>query len=368
MLNIWKHPKTQAVRLYVAPKLIKAAIAVAGEQWKPKTVKAWLQEGGDHWSLEISVRSDDAISQESVDALKSALLEQATLTGAEVWSDLVAIAESNELPGKIKVASTPSEPLAGNPSGASGAAARAKESGRLDISKIKMPGNITIEVDHRETKLISELLSKHPNITVSRVALELADFRIEDREGNELLIERKRCQRTEASPDAHTDFESSIIVDGRLFDQSERLKFKAANSDHQVIPIILLEGDVHSNSHSMLIQQIDGAISFLGVVQKISVLSSYGANHSAWMVAKLASHFVDGLFTPVARHKSKPKALWNQKLYVLESLPGVSSGIAESLLERFGSVRAAAEERDLASVKGIGPKRSREIVRVLGEL
>jgi len=111
-------------------------------------------------------------------------------------------------------------------------------------------------------------------------------------------------------------------------------------------------------------------LSYLAAIQRISVLSSYGANHSAYIVAKLASHFVDGLYTPIQRHKTKPKALLSQKLFVLESLPGISSGIAEALLERFGSVRAVAQaqEHELASVKGVGPKRSREIIRVLGEL
>lgn len=372
MLNVWKHPKTQSIRLYVAPKLIKPALDMIGEGWDPKTVKAWLEEQAGHWVIKVVVKTDKPVAAESVDTLKSVLLGDAGLSGNETWASLVEQAEANaKAKPKPKIESGSQRRSKPAPSSAPVTSdSRAKEAARLDISRIKMPADITIEVDHRETKLISELLAKHPNITVKRATLELADFRIEDREGNELLIERKRCQPTESSPDAHTDFETSIVVDGRLFDQSERLKFKASNSDHQVIPIVLLEGDVHGNSKTMLIQQIDGALSFLAAVQRISVLSSYGANHSAWIVAKLASHFIDGLFSPVSMHRAKPKALWDQKRYCLESLPGISSGIAEALLERFGSVRAVAmaEEHELASVKGVGPKRSREVIRVLGEL
>jgi ERCC4-type nuclease len=363
MLNIWKHPVTEAVRLYVSPKVIKFSLVNSGQPFEPKTVKAWMEESESSWIVKVTVKTEERVPSESIEAIKSAVLEKAGLNGSESWADLLVLAASKDVPAK-KTAPNPRKKDTSSPT-----MARAKESGRLDIASIKMPGDITIEVDHRETTLISELLSKHPNITVNRVSLELADFRIEDREGNELLIERKRCEPTEASPDGKTDFDASVVVDGRLFDQAERLRFKTANSDHQVIPIVLLEGDVHGNS-SMLLQQVDGALSYLSVIQRISVLSSYGANHSAYIVAKLASHFVDGLYTPIARHKTKPKALLSQKLFVLESLPGVSSGIAEALLEHFGSVKAVATatEEELAAVKGVGPKRSRELARVLGEL
>lgn len=372
MFSVWTHPKTQNVRLYVAPKLIKPALDVIGEDWEPKTVKAWIEKLGEHWIMKVAVKTDKPVPAESLDTLKSILLGDAGLSGNETWEALVEQAELNTIQKQKPKAETDGQRRS-KPAISSAPVtpdSRAKEAAKLDISRIKMPGDITIEVDHRETHLICDLLSKHPNITVKRATLELADFRVEDREGNELLIERKRCLPTESSPNAHNDFESSIVVDGRLFDQSERLKFKASNSDHHVIPVVLLEGDVHANSKRMLIQQVDGALSFLAAVQRISVLSSYGANHSAWVVAKLASHFIHGLFTPVSMHRVKPKALWDQKRYVLESLPGISSGIAEALLTRFGSVRAVAvaEEHELASVKGIGPKRSREVIRVLGEL
>lgn len=370
MMHLWKHPKTQAIRLYIAPKLIKPAIKAVGEEWEPKAVKAWIEEDGSHWKIKVSVRMDGPAPAESIDALKSVLLDDAGLSGNETWDDLVKAAEDADEKQQSKHLAPETPTAKKKPSGTPPASKRVKEAGRLDVSSIKMAGPVTIEIDHRETKLISEILDKHPKITVKRVALELADFRVEDREGNELLIERKRCEPTEASPDGRNDFESSIIGDGRLFDQSERLKFKAANSDHQVIPIVLLEGDVYEHSTKMLVQQIDGAISFLAAIQRISVMTSYSANHSAYVIAKLASHFIDGLYTPVSMHRAKPKALWDQKRYVLESLPFISSGIAEALLGRFGSVRgvAKAEEHELASVKGMGPKRSREVIRVLGEL
>ncbi|WP_342632793.1 ERCC4 domain-containing protein [Marinobacter alkaliphilus] len=360
MLNVWRHPKNDSVRLYVAPAVVKSASTEADPLLDPKTVKAWLEEGDGKPVLKVVVRSDDPVAGGLIAKLKAGIQGALGLSFAEPWADLVRQSEADNKPKKK---GRPGRQVV-NPE------SRAREASRLDVSSIKMPGDITIEVDHRETKLISELLSGHPNIRVKRVTLELGDFRVEDREGNELLIERKRCEPTESAPDSHNDFESSIVGDGRLFDQAERLHFRASNSDHQVIPVVLIEGDVHRHSQTMLIQQVDGALSWLVAIQRVSILTSLGANHSAYQIAKLASHFVDGLFTPIARHKKKPKALVSQKLYVLESLPGISTGIAEALLERFGSIRAMAQasELELASVKGVGPKRSREIARVLGEL
>jgi Fanconi anemia group M protein len=186
------------------------------------------------------------------------------------------------------------------------------------------------------------------------VSLDLGDIQVEDSEGNSLVIERKRCDGAHTK----TDFESSV-VDGRLFDQSERLKLKAGASDHQCIPIILLEGDLYTHAKSMLCQQIDGAISFLCAIQKMSVLPCLNQNHTAYVIAKLASHFKSGLFASVSLHKAKPKAIFEQKAYALESLPGVSSKTAEALLLAFGSVRAVmtASRTELLKVPGMGPKR-----------
>lgn len=86
------------------------------------------------------------------------------------------------------------------------------------------------------------------------------------------------------------------------------------------------------------------------------------------MILKLASHFVDGLYSPVSLHRSKPKAIFGQKCYVLESLPGVSSRIAEALLSHFGSVRRimTATEAELREVDGLGPRKVAALMSVLG--
>lgn len=372
MLRVWRHPKTLAIRLYFSKKIIRKALDDSDSALSPDDVKGWVQDRGGRPEVCVTVKQEGSGDPKLTSDIRGALEKCAGLTPTDTWASILEAAESA---GNEK-AEEPENHEANNQDSADEDLAPSKaeiarnkkrngEASRLKIETIKMHHPIIIEIDHRETKLITELIDVHPMVTVKVVALQLADFRVTDREGNELLIERKRC----TGEHTKTDFEASI-QDNRLFSQAERLKFQVANSDHEVVPIILLEGRLHDNAVSMLLQQVDGALSYLAAVQRISILHSYNATHSAYVIVMLASHFSDGLYKKPSAHKSKPKALWQQKSYVLESLPGISTQIAEALLERFHSVRAVvnASEGDLSRVKGIGPKRSREIHRVLGEL
>jgi len=367
MLNEWKHPKSGETRLYVAQKYIQP-VATKFEL-NPKDIKAWFAQpqGNDLPNLKVVVKGEDPIERAQLDKIRDDLMIECGLY-KPVWTHLMDLANTPPSNDQTSNGNTPdneSEPVEQSEEEREVQyKRRAQEAGRLNIAGIKVKGPITVEVDHRETKLMESLLNEHPEVAVKRVQLELADYRIVDREGNELLVERKRCTTAHQK----TDLESSIQVDARLFDQSERLKFIAANSDHQIIPILLLEGDVYSNAGSMIIQAIDGAISFLATAQKLSVWSTYNATHSAYTLIKLASHFLDGLYQPVSLHRGqKPAVLFEQKRYLLEALPGVSTVIAEALLKEFGTVAKVltASESQLAGAKGIGPKTARNIYRVL---
>lgn len=367
MLRIWRHPKTQEIRLYFAKKAIQDALDAIDASLPPGDIKAWACERNGHPEIKVIIQQEGTPDHRLKTDLRNSLQASAPFTANDTWDSVLTQAEDTEK----RHAAAPTQPPQCPATDVSSSEQEEKrhkdrhyEAGRLKVEQIKMRHAITIEVDHRETKLIAELLSAHPMITVKQATLDLADFRVTDRAGNELLIERKRC----TPESSKTDFEASIL-DSRLFDQSERLKFQVSNSDHQVIPIILLEGSAHANATSMLLKQVDGAISFLCAAQRISVLQSYNVNHSAYVIAKLSAHFIDGLYETPTFHRRKPKALFEQKRFLIEALPGVSTQIAEALLERFGSVQALANapEGELARVKGIGAKRAREIRRVFGE-
>ena len=365
MFNEWQHPKSGEKRLYVARKYVKPIAEKHGIT--PKDIKAWFAEpkGAELPELHVMVQTPSPTPWSTIKTIKADILSGCGLD-APVWDHLVSLTGDTGKPAAAnETAMEEQEPLdEPEPKRQATRGKRIGEASKLDLASIKVKAPVTIEVDHRETELMTSLLSEHPQITIKRVQLDLADYRIVDREGNELLIERKRCTNNGQK----TDFEASIQSDARLFDQSERLKFVAANSDHQIIPIIILEGDVYTNAGSMLIQQIAGALSFLATVQKISVWSTYSARHSAYTLLKLASHFQDGLYDQVSLHRGqKPAVLFEQKRYLLEALPGVSTVIAEALLAEFGSVAKVmlATEQQLSKVKGVGPKTSRNIYRVI---
>lgn len=232
---------------------------------------------------------------------------------------------------------------------------RDKEAENLDILSIDIPEPVKVVIDHREPEALKKLLTSHPNIEVTIASLDLGDFIINDT----IIIERKDCSKENQS----TDFEQSIIEkDKRLFNQSERLKLQ-----DDYIPIVLLEGSCYNNSQRMLVQQIDGAISFLAVVQKLSVINSFNQNHTAYIIAKLATHSKNGLGYDLGLRAQKPELLLDKKSFVLEGIPGISPKIARELLSHFGSVKEIvnATEKELLQVKGLGKKRVKDILSVL---
>lgn len=369
MLRLWTHPQKQSVRLYFSVPVTKKAIKAVDGSWRVKDVKLWL-ESASNGQAEIFtvIKGNESIPEGILDRLQAAALDAVGLSGDEAWDELVNLATRYEEDEKTRKHLIDEQKRKGQHEINAGKEAansdRFRETMRLDVASLEMSSPITIQVDSKESKLIENLIASHPKIKVERSQLGYSDFRIQDNKGNELLVERKRC-----TGDGHqTDFESSFSLKGRLFEQSDKLGFISENSDHQIIPIVILEGNVYGNAGSLTIHQIDSGISLLSAVHRLSVLSSYSANHSAYLIAQLAIKFSSGQMTQLDGSQKKPKALYEQKKHVLESLPGVSSKISDSLLQQFGSVKgvAIANEEELASVKGIGFKKAKDIIRVLG--
>jgi ERCC4-type nuclease len=222
---------------------------------------------------------------------------------------------------------------------------RLDEADCLDLSTIKVPEPVSIKIDHREPDSLFAEFAGLENVVVERVDLGVGDIIINDR----IVIERKCCTGT------HTDFEASVINDDkRLFFQSEKLRMV-----DDLLPIVLLEGPVHQNSRTMLLQQVDGALSFLTTLQGLSVINTLSLRHTAYMILKLATHDRSGLGYELSLRPKKPKAVSEHLAFVLEGAPGISAKIAKEIALRFPNLAslAAASQEDLASVPGLGPKR-----------
>lgn len=238
----------------------------------------------------------------------------------------------------------------------------AQKAFQLDLTTISFDQPQTIVVDHRENPLLIELLKDHPSLQVKVESLVTGDIIIERRDGARIIIERKDCEKDIGQ---RTDFESSVIDDEkRLFNQSERMKLEP-----ETIPIFLLEGDVYNNAQSMLVQAVDGALSYLMSIQSMNVVHTLNLPHTAYLVTKLARHFNEGLGYELSLRPKKPNELIDSKAFVLEGISGVSGSLSRELLAHFGSVKAVANAKleDLVNVEGVGPKKALQIFHTLNE-
>lgn len=238
-------------------------------------------------------------------------------------------------------------------------ASRREEADGLDLASIPVPDPVCLRIDHREPEALFQAYDGLPNVQVERVDLGVGDIEI----NGQIIVERKRCQASGSKGAGRTDFEDSVTGKGkRLFFQSEKMRLEEG-----VIPVILLEGEPHEDASGMLIQQIDGMLSFLMVVQKLNVITTYSLHHTAYMLLKMAVHHRSGLGYEVALRGSKPKEPRKQLAFVLEGLPGVSANMAKRLADHFGSMRALvmASDEELSAVKGMGPKTIQQVATVL---
>ena len=69
------------------------------------------------------------------------------------------------------------------------------------------------------------------------------------------------------------------------------------------------------------------------------------------------------------RTEKKPVNLWEQQLFIIESLPNIGPVSAKKLLEHFGTVSNVlnASEDELQEVEGIGKKTAENIRKVLDD-
>jgi ERCC4-type nuclease len=359
MLKIWTHPKTHASRVYFNFDAIKSATNKVKGGWRYKDVKVWMEsakEGG--IDIHTIIKGDETIADALLDEFQAAILDCVGLSGREAWEEVISIAESFEADEGSSARSKRGD------DGESTKSSRVAEARNLDLARVPIKGKIKLYMSNKEPELMRSLLSTNPAITIRRVDLDIADYRVEDESGNVLLIERQRC----TDDGVKTDFERALKSKNKLFNKTDALSFLQDQSENHVLPFLILEGDVFGNSQGLMLSQIDGAIAFLSAAQRISVLSTVNANHSAHVILKLANAFISGELRQLSQSKQKSNVLLEQKLNVLRSLPGIDEHLAADLLKHFGSVGAIAKasQEELSAIKGVGAKRASAISKVLG--
>lgn len=200
--------------------------------------------------------------------------------------------------------------------------------------------------DTREgnSKVIRHLSEMEIDVKVQ--AMAVGDYQVSD----EVVIERKTAK----------DFVDSI-VDKRLFKQARSLmeEFKR--------PLIILEGDDLYNG-MINPNAIRGSIASIALDFGISIIPTRNAQDTAAMIKRIAIREQSGEKTPIQiRTDKKPVNLWEQQLFIIESLPNIGPVNAKNLLEHFGTVANIinASDSQLQEVEGIGKKTAANIRKVV---
>jgi Fanconi anemia group M protein len=214
------------------------------------------------------------------------------------------------------------------------------------MSRSKQPPvKIVVDIHERQSG-IADVLGEL-GAAVEIAALPAGDYAV----GADTLVERKRVL------DLH-----SAIIKGRLWPQLGKLRAACA------FPYLLVEGTdidrgpLHHNA-------VRGAC--LAVIdQGIALLRSGYQRDSALWIHRLAvrcQEIEPAADRPAYAQRPRPKPGDETAEALLAAVPGISTGSARALLERFGSVAdvIAAGPDAWLTVPGIGPERVRTLQETL---
>jgi len=213
-----------------------------------------------------------------------------------------------------------------------------------DITKDDNKVKIYIDVRERGTEIFKEL-REHTELVVKQ--LEVGDYILSDRVG----VERKKAD----------DFIQSII-DKRLFDQAESL---AKNFQ---VPLMIIEGQIDYGKRNIHPNAVRGAMASLALDFGISIIPTSNEKDTAEMLFIIAKREQEEEHRTVAlRGEKTALTLAEKQRFIIESLPNVSSVLAERLLLHFRSVKNVinAPENELKKVEGIGEKKAFDIRKVI---
>lgn len=177
-------------------------------------------------------------------------------------------------------------------------------------------------------------------------AMTVGDYQVSD----DVVIERKTAK----------DFVDSII-DKRLFKQANDLREEFRR------PLIILEGDDLYNGF-INPNAIRGSIASIALDFGISIIPTRNAQDTAAMIKRIAIREQKGEKVNISiRTEKKPANIWEQQIFIVESLPNIGPVHAKRLLEHFGTVNNIfnASVDDLTEVEGIGKKTAENIKKVV---
>ena len=214
---------------------------------------------------------------------------------------------------------------------------------------------LKIIADHRERKsgIIRELV-KH-KVEVEEQQLIAADFIIKTKDSNDQIktigIERK----------TQMDFINSMI-------EKKITKQLIALKENFDIPILIIEGSYNlytiRNFHP---NSIRGMLSSIAIDYQIPIIYTRNYRDTASLLVVMAKRMEKPHTMITLLKRRKPLTLKEQQELLIETLPGIGPSLAKSLLKEFRNVKIIlnASEEELQREEKIGPKKAREIFKVI---
>jgi Fanconi anemia group M protein len=203
-----------------------------------------------------------------------------------------------------------------------------------------------IIVDTREKEIIQEF--EKQDIPYKKEQLVIADFVIGD-----IAIERK----------TQNDFINSII-DKRILNQLIEIK------NHFEVPLLIIEGDkniytirdFHPNA-------IRGMFAAITIDYQIPVIFTKNHRDTVAFLKVILNRIEKGHRAISLLKKKKPLTIREHQEYIIQALPGIGSTLAKNILKKFSTVKNIinASEDNLKKVEKLGPKKIKEIKKVIEE-
>ncbi len=209
-----------------------------------------------------------------------------------------------------------------------------------------IPARVVADERERASGVPDELSKLNVRVYFSR--LPIADYVLNP----EIAVERKAVR----------DLVSSVY-DSRLFYQAARLSASYAK------PFLLVEGDSKEvEKLAKNLKSFYGAIANVVLAYGLRVLYTANPRETAIAIAELLNHARAKPLTRMpAETPPKAKEVPQQQLYLVSSMPGVGSKLAERLLAKYGTPRRVMSltAGELAMTPGIGWKRAEKIKEML---
>ncbi|MHA1959221.1 MAG: DEAD/DEAH box helicase [Candidatus Thorarchaeota archaeon] len=206
---------------------------------------------------------------------------------------------------------------------------------------------IQIIVDSRELPTAVPRELTRLDVELSGERLEIGDYII----SQDVAVERKESG----------DFIQSLI-DGRLFVQLSALRSAYSR------PVLIIEGEQLVGLRAINPSSIYGALATIAIRIQVPILWTRNSEETANVLYRLAHlEQIGAQKTPRTRSGVAKGSDAEALEYILSGFPGVDTVTSRAILSEFDTLERvfSAKEKELRSVKGVGPKIAGRIRRLL---